>query len=164
MGKRGPAPKPTQLRVLHGERPYRINSNEPQPAPGLPAPPAELDEAGRRIWDFVVTELDAMGLAQRPDIHQLHPYVEEVRLHTQVSVLVSKAGPLIKDRDNELRTNPAVRIQRGRTDHARVRKGVRAHSGRAGVTGDTEGRRGLRVTPAQLGRARARSEPPHERA
>jgi hypothetical protein len=29
MGKRGPAPKPTNLRVLHGEKPYRINHSEP---------------------------------------------------------------------------------------------------------------------------------------
>jgi P27 family predicted phage terminase small subunit len=107
-----PAPKPTKLRVLHGERAGRINRNEPQPAPGLPEPPPELDEAARAIWDFVVGELDAMGLAQRPDTHQLHAYVQAVRLHAQASVLVQKAGPLITDRDGDLRTNPAVRIQR----------------------------------------------------
>ncbi|MEU4283570.1 P27 family phage terminase small subunit [Nocardiopsis dassonvillei] len=59
-----------------------------------------------------MAELDAMGLATRPDRHQLHAYVEAVRLHTQASVLVQRAGPLIKDRDSDLRTNPAVRIQR----------------------------------------------------
>ncbi|WP_159944798.1 MULTISPECIES: phage terminase small subunit P27 family [unclassified Nocardiopsis] len=112
MGRRGPAPKPTKLRVLHGERPHRINTSEPQPAAGLPEPPEGLDEATRAIWDEVVAELDAMGLATRPDRHQLHAYVEAVRLHAQASVLVQRAGPLIKDRDGDLRTNPAVRIQR----------------------------------------------------
>lgn len=112
MGRRGPAPKPTKLRVLHGERPHRINSAEPQPAAGLPEPPDDLDEATRALWDEVVAELDAMGMANRPDRHQLHAFVEAVRLHAQASVLVQRAGPLIKDRDGDLRTNPAVRIQR----------------------------------------------------
>lgn len=112
MGRRGPPPKQTTLRVLHGERPYRINQDEPQPPPGLPEVPAELDETGRAVWDHVVAELDAMGLIRRTDAQQLHAYVEAVRLHAQVSVMVQKAGPLIKDRDGSLRTNPAVRIQR----------------------------------------------------
>jgi hypothetical protein len=31
MGKRGAAPKPTNLRVIHGKKPYRINRSEPKP-------------------------------------------------------------------------------------------------------------------------------------
>jgi hypothetical protein len=31
MGKRGPAAKPTKLRVLHGDRADRINADEPEP-------------------------------------------------------------------------------------------------------------------------------------
>ncbi|MFC0041019.1 phage terminase small subunit P27 family [Actinomadura rayongensis] len=112
MGRRGPAPKPTSLRVLHGEKPYRINTDEPQPAEGLPQPPAELDEAGRAIWDHVVAELAAMRLAHRADTAALHAYVEAVELHAQASVMVHRAGPLIKDRDGAVRTNPAVRVQR----------------------------------------------------
>lgn len=112
MGRRGPAPKPTSLRMLHGEKPYRINDREPQPGDALPQPPTELSEAGRAIWAYVVGELAAMGLAHRPDTHQLHAYVEAVELHAQASVMVHRAGPLIKDRDGAVRTNPAVRIQR----------------------------------------------------
>ncbi|WP_242883990.1 phage terminase small subunit P27 family [Actinomadura litoris] len=112
MGRRGPAPKPTRLRMLHGERPYRINDHEPQPAEGLPEPPEALSETGRVIWDHVVGELAAMGLAHGADVHQLHAYVEAVELHAQASLMVHRAGPLIKDRDDAVRTNPAVRVQR----------------------------------------------------
>jgi P27 family predicted phage terminase small subunit len=112
MGRRGPAPKPTALRALHGEKPYRINQHEPRPAEVLPEPPAELSDAGREIWDHIVTELAAMWLAHRADAHALHAYVEAVELHAQASVMVRRAGPLIKDRDGAVRTNPAVRIQR----------------------------------------------------
>ncbi|MFC3996519.1 P27 family phage terminase small subunit [Nocardiopsis sediminis] len=46
------------------------------------------------------------------DRHQLHAYVDAVRLHAQAPVLVQRAGQLIKDGDGGLRTNPDVRIQR----------------------------------------------------
>ncbi|QXJ19620.1 phage terminase small subunit P27 family [Actinomadura graeca] len=98
--------------MLHGEKPYRINNNEPQPAQGTPDPPEELSETGRVIWAYVVGELTAMRLAHRADAHALHAYVEAVELHAHASAMVHRAGPLIKDRDGAVRTNPAVRIQR----------------------------------------------------
>jgi P27 family predicted phage terminase small subunit len=112
MGRRGPAPKPTRLRLLHGDEERYINRDEPTPAVGLPEPPDELDDTGRAIWDYMVGELDVMGLATRADRHQLHAYVEAVQLHAMATVMVHRAGPLIKDRDDYVRTNPAVRIQR----------------------------------------------------
>lgn len=111
MGLRGPARKPTALRLLHGDEERTINRNEPQPGLGLPQPPDELDDAGLAVWRYVVAELDHMGLATRPDRDQLFAYVEAVRLHAQACVMVHRAGPLIKDKDDYVRTNPAVRIQ-----------------------------------------------------
>lgn len=112
MGRRGPAPKPTRLRLLHGEDSSRINRNEPQPGEGLPPPPEELSEHSRAVWDYIIAELDVMGLATRPDRHQLFAYVEAVALHAQAVLMVHRAGALIKDRDSAVRTNPAVRIMR----------------------------------------------------
>lgn len=111
MGRRGPAPKPTKLRILHGDEERRINRNEPQPAEGQPEPPAALDAASRDVWNYVVAELDAMGLANRPDRDQLHAYCEAVALHSKAVKLVHAAGPLLRDEDGQVRTNPAVRIQ-----------------------------------------------------
>jgi hypothetical protein len=57
MGKRGPAPKPTNLRVLHGEKPYRINQAEPKPRSSLltarsifPTKPKKYGTAWLRIF------------------------------------------------------------------------------------------------------------------
>lgn len=111
MGRRGPARKPTNLRLLHGDEKRYINQDEPQPAAGLPPPPAELDDASRAVWDYIVAELAHMGLATRPDRDQLFAYCEAVRLHAQAVVMVHKAGTLIKDRDGYVRLNPAVRVQ-----------------------------------------------------
>jgi len=41
MGKRGPRPAPTGLRLVKGERASRLNTDEPQPKEGLPACPDE---------------------------------------------------------------------------------------------------------------------------
>lgn len=111
MGRRGPAPKPTKLRILHGDEERYINRNEPQPGEGLPEAPAELDVASRAVWDYVLAELDVMGLATRPDRDQIFAYVEAVSLHAKAVAMVHAAGPLIKDRDGAVRVNPAVRIQ-----------------------------------------------------
>ncbi len=110
MGKRGPAPKPTNLRVLHGDPPGLINHNEPQPGPGLPEPPEGMSKAARDIWDYVVKELGVMNLAHRPDREQLAAYCEAVRLHSAASAATAAAGPLIRDRET-VRVNPAVRVQ-----------------------------------------------------
>jgi P27 family predicted phage terminase small subunit len=111
MGRRGPAPKPTQLRLLHGDEERTINRNEPQPAPGPPDTPVDLDDTSRAVWDYIVAELDAMGLATRPDRDQLFAYCEAVALHAKAVRMVHTAGPLIKDKDGYVRLNPAVRVQ-----------------------------------------------------
>lgn len=67
-GRRGPAPKPTQLRILDGGHPERINHDEPVPRPNLPELPAEVDDPRlREVWDKTVAELDGMGLATAAD-------------------------------------------------------------------------------------------------
>lgn len=111
MGRRGPAPKPTRLRILHGDEERYINRDEPQPAEGRPDEPADLDESSRAVWHYIVAELDAMGLANRPDRDQLHAYCEAVALHAKAAKLVQAAGPLLRDKDGYVRTNPAVRVQ-----------------------------------------------------
>lgn len=110
MGRRGPAPQPTRLRLLHGVEDRYINHNEPQPGVGLPEAPDEMDDASHAIWDYILAELDVMGLATRPDRDQLFAYCEAVRLHAQAVAMVHRAGPLIKDRDDYVRLNPAVRV------------------------------------------------------
>jgi hypothetical protein len=49
MGKRGAAPKPTNLRILHGEKRYRINRDEVKPpvqSPTCPEHPIRRGQAG----------------------------------------------------------------------------------------------------------------------
>jgi len=78
MGRRGPAPKPTALRILHGDRPSRINVDEPIPDRGLPECPDGVSDEVREVWDDTVRQLDVMGVASRADRDALRCYCEAV--------------------------------------------------------------------------------------
>ncbi|MFD7319546.1 hypothetical protein ACFV9D_00420 [Streptomyces sp. NPDC059875] len=56
-GRRGPAPKPTALRVLHGDRKDRINTGEPQPDEGEITPPVWLSNGALEVWRILADEL-----------------------------------------------------------------------------------------------------------
>ena len=57
MGRRGPQPKPTQLRVLEGRVQHRaLPPREPQPRIGAPPCPRWLDPAARAEWSLIVDE------------------------------------------------------------------------------------------------------------
>jgi phage terminase small subunit len=81
MGRRGPAPTPTSLKVLRGTRPDRVNLNEPRPIEGRPViPPAGLPPLAREEWDRVAPHLIAMGIVAEPDTAGLACYFEAVPL------------------------------------------------------------------------------------
>jgi phage terminase small subunit len=59
MGQRGPAPRPTALKILHGDREDRINRTEPVPSDGEVEPPTWLTEGARERF-----------LRLAPDLHR----------------------------------------------------------------------------------------------
>lgn len=100
MGRAGPPPKPTALRILHGEESYRINKDEPKPNPGVPDPPATITDAARAIWDYIVPELATMGLITRPDRDQIHAYCEAAATHAYAcQMMQSPEAMLLFDKD-----------------------------------------------------------------
>ena len=67
MGRRGPAPKPTALRVLGGNAGRRpLNHDEPKPELADATAP-ELTEAALAVWQEVAPQLVALGLVSRID-------------------------------------------------------------------------------------------------
>lgn len=57
MGKRGPTPKPTALRLLDGDRKDRVNHSEPVPDRGDVLAPDWLPESARAVWDRLAPDL-----------------------------------------------------------------------------------------------------------
>ena len=68
MGKRGPAPKPTNLRLLHGDRKDRVNDQEPVPADVDITIPSWLPATARSIWRQYAPDLQAKGVLTAWDV------------------------------------------------------------------------------------------------
>lgn len=121
MGRRGPAPTPTKLKLLRGEtRPSRINRAEPQPVERLPSAPADLDGRAADVWNRVIGELGHTGVIRNADSDALRCYVEAVARYEEASGLLGRTGPLIKGRDGNLVRNPLHQIVRDNANLVRI--------------------------------------------
>jgi P27 family predicted phage terminase small subunit len=143
VGRRGPAPTPTALRLLHGEKRYRINTAEPRPRDEPPGRPGGLSAKAAAEWDRIVPDLAAMGTAKQVDQAGLAAYCEAVALLRTLSDLVARTGPLIVGRDGLAHKNPAVAQQLAASADVRMwaREFGFTPSARAGIRVD------VRVTP-----------------
>ncbi len=68
MGKRGPAPAPTSLKLLKGTQADRVNRDEPLPAAGIVEKPAWLDARAAAVWDRLAPDLIDKGVLTPWDI------------------------------------------------------------------------------------------------
>ena len=98
MGKRGPAPKPTSLRILQGDQPCRINKNEPQPAAGEVIKPELSDEAGA-IWDSLADDLERKGVLSPWDVHAFATYCDAAAQHWQAREEMGNNGGQVTTND-----------------------------------------------------------------
>jgi len=113
MVKRGPAPKPTNLRLLQGEtRPSRVNHDEPQPANKEPVPAEWFTPAVREVWDRTVRELRIMHLLAAADQDALAVYCQSVVNYQEAVKLVNAAGLVMRGRDGGVVKNPAIQMVR----------------------------------------------------
>src|SRR5262245_51068611 len=77
MGARGPAAKPTALKVLQGNPGHEaLNTREPKPAPIAPKCPSWLDADAKREWKRVAPELEKLGLLTQVDMVALAGYCQ----------------------------------------------------------------------------------------
>lgn len=144
MGKRGPAPKPTVLKLLHGERHLdRLNSDEPTPRPADVVEPDDASDDVLAVWRRIVGELEAMNLAFPADADALRCYCEAVVAHRKASSILARTPVLVKGIHGNLVRNPALQIQR---DAANT---VRAFAQEFGLT--PSARSSIRATEAAGG-------------
>jgi len=147
MGERGPAPKPTRLRVLHGGHPERINRDEPQPAKLPVETPDFLSELAERKWDALAPHLEAMGVLTAVDVDLLAAYCESYARWRRVVTMAAKSPPVFnrgEEGEMLLVRNPLWAQVRDATSELRVlarefgftpsaRSGLRAEQGMAHV-------------------------------
>ena len=117
MGKRGPAPAPTKLKLIRGARPDRINEQEPSPEDHLPVPPADLAPAAAQVWMRVMAECGGSGVITAADTDVLRVYCEAVARYEEAAVALGRSGPLVKGaRHGDLVKNPLHQIVRDDAD------------------------------------------------
>ncbi len=83
MGRRGPPPKPTALRVLHGDRKDRINTSEPSPAAAEVRPPDWLGGEALGVWRRLAPDLERKGVLSAWDVEAFAVYCDAAVRHVK---------------------------------------------------------------------------------
>lgn len=113
MGKRGPRPYPTALKLLHGEQHQdRINNDEPIPRPADMEEPPDASPEVLAVWRRTVHELEAMGLAFAADVDALRCFCEAVVVHRKACLILKQSPVLVKSQAGNMVRNPVLQIQR----------------------------------------------------
>src|SRR6266545_3922985 len=121
MGRRGPAPTPTALRLLRGEtRPSRINQATPQPRAGLPRLPADMSGGAKAVWRRVLREYGGTGVLTGADADALSVYCDAVARYEVAARTLEASGPLVRGQRGELVKNPLHQIVRDNADLVRL--------------------------------------------
>lgn len=116
MGRRGPPPKPTALKLLAGNPGKRaINRTEPKPEPakkGERRCPASLPPTGKRLWKSLVPELERLQLLTRIDDATLEGACLNYARALQARAIIAKQGLTIVTDKGFVLPHPAVGIER----------------------------------------------------
>lgn len=130
MGKRGPAPKPTKLRVLEGNPGRRpLNPDEPEPTlltdSNVPVPPEILLPAAAEEWRRVAPELCRLGLLSVLDLVPLAAYCQSYAHWLDAERWIAENGTTVVLRDKDGRVKyvqkaPQVGISEKALDKIKV--------------------------------------------
>jgi len=97
MGRRGPAPAPTAIKLAKGERrPSRVNYDEPRlptPAPDDLAPPDGLVGEGRVEWERQIGVLIDSGVLTAADLKAFENYCRALTDLRTYEAQAKEAGP-----------------------------------------------------------------------
>ena len=106
MGQRGPAPKPTALKLLQGNPgKRRLNAWEPKPCDGVPRCPDWLDAEAKACWKRIVPQLKAMGVLTLIDADALTNYCDTWSRWKRAVLFLKEKGDVytIKDDDGKIK-------------------------------------------------------------
>ena len=111
MGLRGPAPKPTAIRIAEGNPGKRpLNRLEPKPRPDEPRCPEHLDKEARREWRRLVPILLRMRVLTEADGHALANLCQAYSTMVKAQTKLSESGLLLKTPSGYVQQNPLLGI------------------------------------------------------
>lgn len=115
MGKRGPKPKPTALKLLHGDfivHPERMNHNEPVLDVAQPEIPDSLGDYGRAEWGRITKEMTELGVISRIERSAIEKYCIAWEKERECEDEVKKEGRFLKFDNGMIREHPASKAAR----------------------------------------------------
>lgn len=95
MGKRGPAPAPTALKVIRGDKPSRIPTGEPQPDAGEVVAPSWLSRKAKYVWARLAPDLIKKGVLTTWDVDTFADFCSLVVTNREAIADVEKHGNVI---------------------------------------------------------------------
>ena len=110
MGRRGPAPLPSNVTKMRGtNRPGR-SRNEPKPRPIAPPCPRWLDQMARAEWHRVAPELERLGLLTEVDGTALAAYCDAYARWRKARAILATKGLTFTTKTGYTQQRPEVAI------------------------------------------------------
>lgn len=111
MGLRGPAPKPTAIRIYEGNPSRRpLNTREPRPEPKMPRCPAYLDAEAKREWKRLAPLLLKMGVLTEADYHSLGNLCQAYSTMVKAQTKLTETGLLLRTPSGYVQQSPLLSI------------------------------------------------------
>ena len=113
MGLRGPAPKPTALKLLEGNPgKQKLNKNEPMPkVPDvIPKPPKRLLPEAKKEWKRLAASLEAMGVLTMADLTAFAGYCQAYARWREAEDFITQHGSIFKTPSGYVQQVPQVSI------------------------------------------------------
>lgn len=110
MGLRGPAPKPSIVRIREGMRGHRpLNANEPQPAQVPPRCPSHLSKEAKKEWKRLSTLLMRMRVLTEADGDALEQLVTAIVAKRMADAAIEQKGLFVPGSVGNEVLNPACK-------------------------------------------------------
>jgi len=112
MGKRGPAPKPTALKILEGNPgKQKLNVNEPIPPKAESIkPPSWLMPDAKKEWKRLAPSLESMGVLTTADLKAFEGYCQAYARWKQAEEKISEIGTTFLTPNGYIQQTPYVSI------------------------------------------------------
>jgi P27 family predicted phage terminase small subunit len=139
VGRRGPAPTPTKLKLLRGNPGHRKIEPEPLPLDEPIVKPPWLSELAAEEWDRVIGHLEAMQTVTAADTTALAVYCEAVARWRGLAEVVASSPPVVRHGESGILVkNPAYSQARDAAIEVRMfaREFGLTPSARAGIRVD----------------------------